>query len=513
MGLRSSTACWRRIPWGTCNDLARYLFISVEHPICLCIQNENEIADFAFAYILTNVLILLLFLSDTHKGPVMAAQFDPDERIEVAWKMLNADQVGQICNAVTNMTIMPRIRVLDLTDNGLGPALTEQLAVALEGSMVEECIIRFNKIGKLGCDALASTVNASSKLQLLDIRGNHLQLPEVKKLLKSIELSTSITHLGLGANDLGPDGAAFISGLMAKNHFITHLDLWQNNIGPDGAEHIAEVLESSGCTLRSLDLWSAHLGPRGSERIVDALRRNATLRRLSIGNNNCGDAPCAAFAEALQKNKTLEDLDLRSNSITAAGIAALAPSFAQHQSLQRLQLSSNPIQASGVEALVRALQSNVHLTSLDLWSCGVGSGGATRIAGLIASNTTLVEVNLAENGIDDAGAEALARALPMARRLSVLDLVGNTVGPHGAQLLMEAVQQNKGIASLSLHGNSINRLVQKRIDTLLGERRQQVASAFAQPRRGSTQGALPGIVKSAATGTSPSRRPNALPYD
>lgn len=396
-----------------------------------------------------------------------------DDRVDIAFTPLNAAAVEKICASLLNTEHVPPIRVLDLTDNNLGPELTERIAAALESSCVEEVVFRFNNVGKNGCDALSSTVNVSTRLHLLDLRGNHLTLPDLAKLLKSVSMSTSLTQLGLGGNDLGPDGMAALASALEHNSFITHVDLWSNNIGPTGAPHIARVLQSEHCQLRILDLWGNQLGTKGCELVADALRRNSSLKRISLGNNGCGDGACAAIAAAMQKNRTLEDLDLRSNSILPAGIQVLAAPLAEHPTLLRLALSANPIGAEGADCICKALLSGSgRLTSLDLWSCRLTSKGAERMAGLIASHSTLAELNLACNDIDDVGAESLAQGLRCQKSqvLKILDLVNNRIGVAGATQLLEALLLNPSLTSLSLHGNDINRVTQKRVDEMLASR-------------------------------------------
>ncbi|ORC87639.1 putative leucine-rich repeat protein (LRRP) [Trypanosoma theileri] len=402
------------------------------------------------------------------------ASISTDEtRVECAWRPITPAEGDALARLLLERATAAPVRVVDLIDNQLGPLQAQRIAAVLESSPVREVLLRYNDIGKEGCDALASVINVSTKLQLLDIRGNGLTAGCVRKLIKSISMSTALTRLGLSANKIGEEGAALLFQGLEKNAYLTSLDISLNEIGPNGAASIAKLLALPASPLQSVQMYGNHLGCTGITAIANALQRNRCLREITLGNNNATDASTEALAEMLRENTTLEYLDLRLNTITAVGARNLAhDGLAYNTFLLSLCLSGNPIGSVGGDEIAKGLimhQSSA-LTRLDLSSCELGPTGGMRIASLIAATITLAEVNLSDNKLDDEAAVVLSRSIVNSISISVVDLSSNEIGEWGASNLIDATQLNSRMSSLVLHGNNINRVVQKKIDTLLGER-------------------------------------------
>jgi Ran GTPase-activating protein (RanGAP) involved in mRNA processing and transport len=342
--------------------------------------------------------------------------------------------------------------------------------VCLESSPVSEVFIRFNDIGKDGCDGLAAVVNLSHTLQVLDIRGNHLSASDVRRLLKSVAVSTVLTRLGLGANKLGPEGAALITKALERNTYLTSLDLSVNELGQGGAECLAGLLRTPETTLQVLQLHGNYFGASGVAAICEAVKTNKELRRLTIGNNHATDEAAAAIAAMLEGNYTLEDLDLRLNSLTAVGVKTIAQhGLAKNTSLRFLTLSGNQVGPVGANELTHVLSAHQRsvIEQLDLSSCGLMSTGGVRIASLLSTSISLKDVNLSDNGLDDEAAVSLAQNIADGFAISVVDVSCNEIGEEGASHLIDAALRNAQLSALVMHGNNISRVAQKKMDNLL----------------------------------------------
>ena len=415
-------------------------------------------------------------MSMTLSDPNGSGSASDQQRINLAFSKIGPEECAFICRTLMDATMDPPIRCVDLTDNQLGPDSAEKIASALEASSVEELLLRYNAIGRPGCDAVGTVLNISSRLRVLDLRGNRLQASDIRKLVKGISLSTHLTFIGLHGNELGPEGAALVASSLEKNSRVTHLDLSKNDIGPLGAMSIAKLLSTSTSVIQTLHLWGNKLGPNGVTSIAEAVATNANLRHLSLGNNHATNEACGAIGLMLHKNKKLKVLELRSNSISEAGIRELCSAGLPKLStstLQNLSLAGNPIGPGGCDVLVKAFIgcSDVHLTHLDLWSCGLGSGGVIRCASLVTSTPSLQEINLSANDADDESAVAMAKALVASKGIRMVDLSANNIASIGATDLLEAMQVNGSVVGLLLHGNKVSRVVQKKVDALVAARR------------------------------------------
>lgn len=396
-----------------------------------------------------------------------------NRRIEIPWKQLSKEAVEGICRAVVDRETEVPVRVLDLMDNQLGTAAATKITSCLESSPVTEVMMRYNDIGKEGCDGLAAVVNISSKITTIDVRGNNLSALEAKKLIKAVATSTSITTLGLANNKLGPEGAALLAKMLEKNTYLTYLDVSSNELGPDGAASMAKLIATPTSTIQTLLLYGNYFGATGVDHVCRAMCTNKEIRRITLGNNNATDAAAATIADMLKNNYTLESLDIRLNTITPVGIQLIAKEgLSANGSLTALCLSGNPIGPVGADSLARALITHHRsaLTFLDFSSCGLETSGGLRMASLIGSSITLKEVNLSDNALDDEAAAALAENLATSISVSSVDLSANMIREPGAQLLVDTAQMNPHLTCLVLHGNIIGRVVQKRIDALLEER-------------------------------------------
>lgn len=416
---------------------------------------------------------------------------DPNRKIEVAWRQLSKEVIESICRALVDREAELPVRVLDLMDNQLGPATAAKIASCLELSPATEVLMRYNDIGKEGCDGLAGVVNISSKIGIIDVRGNGLNSLDIRKLLRAASTSTSLARLGLANNKLGPEGAALLFKSLEKNTYLTYLDISANELGPDGAASIAKLIATPASTLRTLLLYGNFLGPAGVHHVCQAMRSNKEVRRLTLGNNNAADASAGDIAEMLRSNYTLEALDLRLNTITPAGIKVIAEEGLAHNgSLSSLCVSGNPIGPVGADSLSRALIAHQRsaMSSLDLSSCDLRTSGGLRMASLIGSSITLREVNLSDNELDDEAAIALAENMATSISLSSVDLSANMIREPGAASLIDTTQMNPHLTCLILHGNTIGRAVQKRIDGLLEERiarnRTENVAAMSSKRHG-----------------------------
>ncbi|KPI85052.1 hypothetical protein ABL78_5890 [Leptomonas seymouri] len=405
--------------------------------------------------------------------PSLTVGCDNRRRMEIPWRQISEQMLDSICRALLDRNTDAPVRAIDLTDNQLGPAAAQKITACLKSSPVTEVFIRFNDIGKDGCDGLAAAVNFSHTLQVLDIRGNHLSASDVRRLLKSVAMSTVLTRLGLASNKLGPEGAALVAKALERNTYLTSLDLSVNELGQGGAQCLADLLRIPAVTLQVLQLHGNYFGANGVVAICDAVKTNKELRRLTIGNNHATDEAAAAIAAMLEGNYTLEELDLRLNSLTAVGIKTIAQNgLAKNTSLRSLILSGNQVGPVGANELTHVLSAHQRsvIEQLDLSSCGLMSTGGVRIASLLSTSISLKDVNLSDNSLDDEAAVCLAQNMADGFAISLVDVSCNEIGEEGASQLIDAALRNAQLSALVMQGNNISRVALKKMDNLLEER-------------------------------------------
>ncbi|CCW70204.1 unnamed protein product [Phytomonas sp. Hart1] len=395
----------------------------------------------------------------------------PLRSIEFIGNSLTDEMFDSLCHALKEQETLSSLQTVDLMDNHLGPSRAHRLISNLEVSTAKEIRLRFNNIGKEGCDSLASVVNISPCIQMIDIRGNKLGVGEVRKLFKAIGTSTTVTHLNANHNKLGAEGVELAARCFARAS-LEFLDLSLNDIGPTGARHLAALLANPSLTLRRVLLYGNRLGEAGMGHVCDALRANREVLQLTLGCNDATDAAAERVADMLARNETILELDLRLNTFTAVGVQKIAvDGLANNCFLQSLCLSGNPLGAKGASGLAEALLLNTRsaVERLDLSSCSLGSSGGFHIARFLCRSRALKELNLSDNQLDDESASAIAQATANSISISILDVSMNAFGEPAALCFLEAVKMNPQLYSLILDGNRASRATQNMLRTTLDE--------------------------------------------
>jgi hypothetical protein len=130
-------------------------------------------------------------------------------------------------------------------------------------------------------------------------------------------------HLNLSDNQIGPDGAERLAGVLAQCPALAHLDLCGNQIGPTGADSLAGVLGQCAA-LSHLDLSCNDMGsnpPRnrsgGAEKLAGVLGQCTALAHLDISWNQIGDRDGQKLARVITECPALTYLNLRGNCFTS----------------------------------------------------------------------------------------------------------------------------------------------------------------------------------------------------
>jgi hypothetical protein len=89
----------------------------------------------------------------------------------------------------------------------------------------------------------------------------------VRESWRSTGQCAGLAHLNLCGNNIGPDGAEFLGGVLPQYVSLDHLNLYNNDIGAAGAESLAGVLAQCPA-LAHLDLGSNQFGEAGAGRLA-----------------------------------------------------------------------------------------------------------------------------------------------------------------------------------------------------------------------------------------------------
>lgn len=170
----------------------------------------------------------------------------------------------------------------------------------------------------------------------IDFLYHHVNLTEVSAIADALKVNTKLTSIGLGACDIGAEGARLIADALKVNKTLTSISLYNSRIDNEAARAVADALKvNTGLT--SIDLRKNGFGSEGAMAIADALRVNKSLTSINLRDNHIGQEGASAIMDALKVNKTLNSIDADANGCTA--LINAASSERDHTSLVTLLLN------------------------------------------------------------------------------------------------------------------------------------------------------------------------------
>ncbi|UUU38535.1 gala protein [Streptomyces sp. NBC_00162] len=276
------------------------------------------------------------------------------------------------------------------------------------------------------------------------------------RLLPAAAASAHATHLLLGTNAIGDEGARTLAGTLTGGHGLHTLYLGCNRIGPDGVRALAGALAEDS-TVRALWLKRNPLLEDGARTLAALLRRNTALRTLDVVNTGIGADGVRLLLDALlEREQPLERLFLGGNGL-GPDTAPLLAALIREAGVRELYVPANHLGDEGAATLATAAADSPRPVRLGLGGNGIGAAGARSLAGALGRiealdlGRTMSERSLGATGNDpgDEGAYALAAALsgsPLRR----LELRHTGLTGRGAKSLLAAVPADSPLEYVGL---------------------------------------------------------------
>ena len=276
---------------------------------------------------------------------------------------------------------------------------------------------------------------------------------DLLRKLEAIQSICSVSALYLpDCKVAGSDVERLVDFLAGGCQTISHLDLGGNKIGAEGAGKLARALCECPA-LSHLNLRSNGIGDEEVGVLGKCFR--APLLHLNLSGNGIRADGAGRLAGVLSYLKILTHLDLRRNMIGAEGAGKLAMGLAaQCPALEHLDLGYNGIGVEGANILALVLL-ECPLVHLVVDANGIGDEGASNLAVGLANCPTLLFLNLESNRIGDKGATRLAQVLGQCPTLSDLTFRVNRIGAEGARQLTAVLGQCPAFCYLDLRENRI----------------------------------------------------------
>ena len=143
---------------------------------------------------------------------------------------------------------------------------------------------------------LGPALKTCAALTNLDLGGNNIGAEGIHLLLDNIKGNSALMTLELGYNPFGPEGAKYLTDALKFDLKISVLKLgWCKIGGGDGAKAIADLIMYND-SLSELDLRGNNLGNDGAIFLSRGLKahQNPKLKELDLGYNEIkDDGACA----------------------------------------------------------------------------------------------------------------------------------------------------------------------------------------------------------------------------
>ncbi|KAK2950914.1 putative NLR Family CARD Domain Containing protein [Blattamonas nauphoetae] len=252
------------------------------------------------------------------------------------------------------------------------------------------------KPAEQGCPFTDSECVALYQAKCLDLKKEKVEVQQ-DRFIMSLRTNCAGSILNLSQTGLGPNTMAILADLLKTCDQFSVVDLSSNQIRDKGVQHLSTIFSNGNSSIVHLDLRSNDIGPAGATSLFTSLLKNSTLTAIDLSSiaganrNHIGSA-ATSVAEFLAQNQVLSYLNLESNSITVDGLVAISQALAVfNTTLSHLELSNNSFGSDGA-TLMGSLLPQSSLRFLGFSGNSIGDKGVIEIArGLFEAPEEIVE--------------------------------------------------------------------------------------------------------------------------
>lgn len=244
------------------------------------------------------------------------------------FSQLQTSDCKAICCALIDNRYVQRI---EFEQNGLSKASVDHLGQVIgASSFLTHVTIVDNELKSYGAEVICEAVSASKMIQCLDLSGNGFVESDGTILKTMLDKTDVLVELYLARNSLMDFGVKEIASAVETSISLKVLDLQWNHIRLGGAVAIGQAIEQNR-SLETINLAWNGLHMEGAEAIADALKENETLKELDLTCNRLSEKCVAQILMGLDSNKTLEVIRLAQNHITCTGAEAILRHLANNK--------------------------------------------------------------------------------------------------------------------------------------------------------------------------------------
>ena len=279
-----------------------------------------------------------------------------------------------------HMSAISLITLLDVGRNGCTSAGAEELGSALCGlPNLQSLNVSENRICAEFVEALVPYFASVPELRELCMKacgncGHGFGNNGAVALAEALSAAPKLERLLVECNRIGGVGCTALAQHMTQCTGLSTLDLGRNRLGP-GCSILALAQSFSNLSvLQELILQGAEIYNDGAVALANNLPRLSNLRLLNVGGCGLTVAGLRSLAGCLPELTSLQTLNLKNNLMFVAGCNALLPALVEMGSLQDLSLRGCALGSRGAVAMALQLPGMNTLKRLDLTANGIRCG-------------------------------------------------------------------------------------------------------------------------------------------
>ncbi|CAM6100307.1 unnamed protein product [Calypogeia fissa] len=269
----------------------------------------------------------------------------------------------------------PQLQILDLCETGF----TTEAAILLSQSLqshprLQVLRLAYNTIGSEGFVAIAKALPHVRTLKYLDVRDNGIASATTEDAV--IALQSSALEVLMLEGNLKFSRRSYYSLSVGKIFSTTsepqqiHCESSQSQESlPKSFVLVVPLLSGFPPDLQKLQLTQCDLEDSDISKLVVALSQHNTIQRLELGDNNITAIGATSIFEWLQGNDSLLELNLSNNKIEDSCSDLLLRTIQSHSKLQKLSLSANYFY--GEENLPQIVNAGVERGEALVSKCGL----------------------------------------------------------------------------------------------------------------------------------------------
>ena len=297
-------------------------------------------------------------------------------------------------------------------------------------------------------EMISEITKNKSKITSLELTHNSIGIECAKKLssvISEIENLTSVNYRDLFVSRLKEDLPISLKYLMSSlsNKKIRFLDLSDNAFGPIAIPSFDFFLKEA-TSLEHLELENNGLGPEGSEMICNALLNNPKikLKTIKMNRNRLEEKGALCLAKVIEKMKSLEHLEIFQNGITSNGMKSIFLALKENKNIKIMKINDNFAKDS-IQTFIEIMPELTKIKVIDVSDSIMGDKLGVELFKCLSKIDTIEEIYCNYNEIEEKKSQKdIFDYIKIIKNIKVVELKGNEINKNLFKDYAKSLKEN-----------------------------------------------------------------------